>query len=358
MARYSVELWYKGQTNIGDIRRMTKNLRFEKKRNGVYSIDFSLDMHQFHRWCDSIGEYPQNVLWPLLTDVRIKCDGVYIIGATVVEMPPNFNLSNATIQVKCDGFLALMGRRMITKKYTSSYTGAIIHDALNVTQAQTNGDLGITFHPDSYMGALSDRTYDYIDQNLQEMIVNRSVYVNDPYDFEFAADRTLRLYRNIGNLRPDVIIEYPAGTGNVPARSMTMTHTGAQIANRIVAYGSGTGEKVLKYPANNLQSQIKYGVIEDTVEYNDVKEPATLIQHAEAELKSRQEALILPSVTVSGRDYPLTEFGIGDVIIARQRKFSLYSMEGRYRVEEMSVAIDDNDNEEISLTLDNVTVWQ
>lgn len=350
---YKVELWYKGQQRIGNIRRMTQNLRWVKKLNGVYSIDFSLDTQKFLEYCKSIGENPRNVLWPLLTDVRIKVRDTYVIGAHVVGIPPNFNKNNATIQVSCDGFLILPGRRHITKNYASMFTGNIIKDALDVKQSVPNGDMGIVFDPTSYLGQSGTRQDTYVDQNIQELIVNRSSYITDPFDFEFAPDRKLKLYQRIGNLRPDTVVTYPGVKRTIKASSMSMKHTGTDVANQIIALGSGFGLEALRYVADDFASQLKYGIIEDIVVFNNVTNIDTLADHAHTELEKRKETLILPTATVSGMQYKTDERGIGDTIIMSQDKYSLYSMDGLHRVNEMSVSVGANDDEDIKLTVDN-----
>lgn len=351
--KYKVELWYRGTARIGEIRRMTQNLRWSKKRNGVYTIEFSMETKQFHDWCASIGELPVNVLNLLNTDVRIKVRDTYVVGGVLIDAPGNMNQSNSTIQVSCDGFLRLMGRRHITKTYTGQYTGGIVQDALNITQAQTNGSLGIVFNPLSYMGNSNTRQDTYFDQNLQEMIVNRSQYVSDPFDFEFAPDRKLTLYQKIGADRPGVEIVYPNTGRGVGALSMQAKYTGDPVANRIIAYGAGFGSEALRYVADDSDAQIQDGVIEKKVTFNDVTEIATLEQYAKAELLLRKAKLKQPVPKVSGDVLKTDELTIGDRVTGLHKKFSLYEMDALYRIEEFSVNVDENDHEEIDLTMDD-----
>ena len=351
--KYKVELWYRGVTRIGEIRRMTNNLRWSKKRNGVYAIEFSMETKRFHDWCSSIGEDPSNVLDLLNVDVRIKVRDTYVIGATIIEAPGNMNQSNATIQVSCDGFLRLLGRKNITKTYTNQWTGGIIQDALNVKQAETNGSLGIVFNPSSYMGNSNTRQDTYFDQNLQERIVNRSKYVSDPFDFEFAPDRKLTLYEKIGANRPGVEIVYPNTGRGIGALSMTAKYTGDTVANRIIAYGAGFGSEALRYVADDVTAQLRDGVIEDKVTFNDVTEITTLEQYAKAELLLRKDKLKQPGPVVSGDFLKTDELTVGDRVTGVHDKFSLYAMNDLYRIEEFSVDVDENDHEEITLTLDD-----
>lgn len=354
--KYKVELWYRGYSRIGEIRRMTRNLRWSKRRNGMYAIEFSMDTTQFHDWCKSIGEHPDNVLNLMNVDVRIKVRDTYVIGAVIIDAPGDLNQSDSTIQVTCDGFLSLLGRRNITKNYSNQWTGGIIQDALSVVQSEDNGNLNITFDPTSYMGNSNTRQDTYFDQNLQEMIVNRSKYVSDPFDFEFAPDRTLKLYKKIGADRPAVKVSYPAMDGTIGSMSMSVKNTGATIANRIVAYGSGFGEEALRYVANDTISQKRNGIIEDKITFNSVLDINTLQQHAEAELFRRKDKLKQPGPVVSGDQLLTDELTIGDRITGLHSKYALYALQDLYRVEEFSVAVDENDHEEITLTLDNYFV--
>jgi len=61
----------------------------------------------------------------------------------------------------------------------------------------------------------------------------------------------------------------------------------------------------------------------------------------------------LPRVTVRGTQFDLNNIGVGDRIVVEQNKYSSCPLSGYYRIEQLSVKVDENMSEEITLTLDN-----
>lgn len=352
-----VELWYRGTTKIGNIRQLCKRLHWTKQRNGLDTVEFSMELQRFEEWCAARGENPNNVLKPLAVDVRVKVRGTYIVGATIIDRPPNFNQSNATVQVTCDGFLALLNRRRLTKTYTSQYTGNIVKDAIDTIQAETNGNLGITFDPSSYLGNSGTRKDTYVDKKVGEILVDRSKYVTDGYDFKFFPDRTLKLYAYLGNDRTADMVVYPADAHEgIPATSMTMTSTGEPVANRIIAIGAGSGDAAPRYIANDLLSQVDVGIIEDTLILSDVADVTTLQFHAEAELAKRKALLEQPKPQVNGSYFKTDVYDVGDVITIKQSSYSTFAYNNAVRIEMIECDVSEEDNEDITLTVDAETV--
>lgn len=349
---YKVELWYRGKKRIGNIRPLVYSLQWTKVRNGLDSIDFSLKAREFDLWCESVKETRLSALEPLNVDVRIMVRGTYVLGATIIDTPPNFNQDEATIQVKCDGFKALLARRRLTKNYSNQYTGAIVQDAISTVQSATNGDLGIVFNPLSYMGNSQTRQDTYTDQDVGDILGNRAVYVSDPYDWQFSADRSLRLYSRLGNYRPDVVVTYPAQVkGSRNADSMTMDFTGSNVANRIIGT-SMNGTTTLRSVQDDTASQNRYGIIEDTVQFQNISNQATLDERTKAELAARKDLFMLPKFTMDGSQFRTDEMNVGDSINVTQEKYQSFAYASMVRVERMEVSVSQEDKEDVTITVD------
>ena len=357
MAKYRVELRFNKVVVGNNMFAIARNLRFKKRRNGASQIEFGIGAEAFHEWCRRRGEYAQNVLHEWLSDVVVYRNEKPIVSGFVAKIPGNFNTNDSTIQVQVDGYIKQLEKRFITKTYSGMYTTDIVKDALQLSQSEERGDLGFTVNPSSYRGKEATRQDTYERTPLYDILVNRSSYVSDPYDFDVDENRQITFYKNKGNKRTDTVITYPGDYKTIPARSARFSHTGTNLANRIIALGYGEGEEVLQYVANDYASQIKYGVIEDVVAYNGVKLMSTLQDYAEAELRARKEILILPKLNVNGQHFDLGEYDVGDCIIAKHGKYSLYALEEMYRIEEIAVSVDDTGDEDIALTIDKFTVW-
>lgn len=356
MANYQVEIKFKGRTVGHNIFYMTQNLRYKRRRNGATSIDFALNTQQFHEWCRRRGEEPQNVLWEMLTEIVVRRNGRHVASGYVAKLPGNMNKNNSTIQVQVDGFLNLLHNRRVTAEYSNMYTADIFKAALNETQAQPYGDMGFTIDDSSYLGKSPDRQDTYERTELYDLLVNRSAFVNDPYDFEINERKVIKFYKDIGAKRYDTIITYPPEFGTIGAVNATFEHSAANLANRIIALGSGDGDEVVKYVANDYASQEKYGVAEDVVTFNGIKLLDTLKDRAEATIKARSEVLVLPKVTVHGQQFDIGSHNVGDSVIVRHKKYGLYQLEDLYRIEEMDVDVSNTGDDTCDLTLDNFTV--
>lgn len=127
--QYDIELWeWKTNTNgnigtyVADISNIiTDGISIQWKLNDVESLDFSIDLIQFENRCRAMGQDPQEVLTPYVHDVRVRRNGEYILGCQIVEANINIsNNTNATIQIRCTGFLNLFKDRYITYPFRSN----------------------------------------------------------------------------------------------------------------------------------------------------------------------------------------------------------------------------------------------
>lgn len=360
--KYEFELWHRGQTRIGEIVKLMHGIHYKITRNGVYQLDFNMETERFHDYCRRINEHPNSVLENLITDIKVKRksaafpDGKYLFGAVVIEDPPNFNQDNSTMQVFCDGYLNLLADRYVTPPtpYLGVESTDIAWDLIDLTQSQTNGDLGITLGPNQYdTGVLRDRT-DYVDQNVKDGVVNLTELQDGNFDLEIDALRRWNTYEHIGNDRPDVVINYPAiEREGIGARSMSMVRTGATVYNRILAYGSGFGEEAKRYIATDPDIPPDTPLRERKMIWSDISDLNRLAEHAEGQLMKQKNMLILPQFHVDGAQFDLNDIWIGDRVRVRQTKWPKYYMDGMFRIEDIEVWLDENLAETIAVTVDD-----
>lgn len=168
--QYDIEIFdWKTNTYVADISNiLTSDLEIEWILNDVETLTFSIDLIQFESKCQAMGVTPAEVLSPYIHDIRVRRNGVYILGCQVVET--NFNISNdspATIEVKCTGFLNLLKDQYITESW-SGYTYAEIARKLvegaqraeNLTQNPTADiDASYWLCPSGSMARTTNTTY-------------------------------------------------------------------------------------------------------------------------------------------------------------------------------------------------------
>ena len=137
---YTVELWDINNVFVADITALVAtSLRISMPLNDVDEISFSLDLVQFEKLCASIGARPINILEPYRTDVKIRRNGNYLVGAHVVQTQVNFNNSDTNkIEVQCTGYLNHLKDRYLSAHYSGMTYAQIARNMITDTQAAYN----------------------------------------------------------------------------------------------------------------------------------------------------------------------------------------------------------------------------
>lgn len=344
---YEVELWSRQGVLVADISVLVKSFNFTMQRNDAESFEMTLDLDAFEHLASSIGTMPMVMLNPYRTDIKIKRRGQYLFGVHVIEIGTELTEDEATITLKAVGYLNLLNDRFITKTYTNTYETDIIQDFINETQSQPNGDLGITF---GNMVQLVQRDRIYERQNIKEGVVNLTKLINGNFDIAIDHNKVLSTYEMIGSDRSlELEFTYP---GNI--RQLSVPRTGINLYNKIYGIGAGFGDDQVQSIQQDTASQLEYGVHENIYTWNSVLEQATLDQNALARLNITRNMLEIPQVKVSGRDFDLDQYGIGDRVTVRVTSHPfLNTIDGIYRIERIAVAVDENQDEDITLFFDN-----
>lgn len=162
VVQYDVEIWdWRKDTNggkgtyVADISSIiTDGLNFSWTLNDVENLDFSVDLIQFEKKCAAMGKKPYEILIPYAHDIRLRRNGEYILGCQIVETNIDIpNDANATIQVRCTGFLNLFKDRYVTLpissdgSYTNKTTPAYIAKELIRLSQVFPGPQGIVKNP-------------------------------------------------------------------------------------------------------------------------------------------------------------------------------------------------------------------
>lgn len=137
---YIVELWDINNVFVADITALIgTSLRITMPLNDVEEIAFSLDLVQFEKLCESIGARPINILEPYRTDVKVRRNGLYLVGAHVVQTQVNFNNGDTNkIEVQCTGYLNHLKDRYLDAHYSSMTYAQIARQMITDTQAAYN----------------------------------------------------------------------------------------------------------------------------------------------------------------------------------------------------------------------------
>jgi hypothetical protein len=345
--KYEFELWING-VQVGDITKLMQNRRFSFTRNGSEELSFLMSLTAFEQYCDDLGAVPQAVLEAYVTDIRVKRNGNYLFGVHVVDMQYNLNQGEINVEVKATGFLDLLADRYVTKDYTATERVAIALDLIATTQAgDTTNDFGIDPGTQQYStGLLSDRSY--TDQNVRDALVNLTNLSDGQFDFRFNYDRSIETFAQIGSNRPDNRFTYPYNiTGG------RVTHTATNLWNYIIGLGSGFGEEALRTVTADPVSRGNHKTRQKIVSFNSVTEQQTLDENTYAYLQKVKDILELPTFNVSGAFANLDILSVGDRVPVEVQGHPALPLNGTYRIEKMDVNLDENDAENIAITVDN-----
>lgn len=358
---YTVELWSSTGVYMADVSTiLTTGLRIQIPLNDVEQIDFNLDLVQFEEKCARIGATPRNILDPYRTEVKIKRNGAYLLGAQVVQAQINLNNQGAnTIEVRCTGYLNLFKDRYIKPgtapalgigNYSNRTYAQLAQRLILDTQSQTNGDFGVTIGPDLASPGQSQtrtRAADYDNQNVKDGILNLTKLENDNFDFRFTWDKRFEVFERLGYDKPSIELVYPQ---NVV--SMTISRDASTLANKITGIASGIGDERLEYTSTDSTSALDYGIRERIELFNSVQNTATLNSNVEGLVPIYKDIYEIPLVEVTNGAIQPGDVIVGDAVLVKVEGSTFTeSINDMYRIVNMNINVSKENEESITLKL-------
>lgn len=347
---YTIEIWDINGVVVADVSNIiATQLSMTFSLNDIEEINFAIDLVQFETLCDQIGANPKSILEPYRTEIRVSRNGSYICGAQVVQAQVNFNNSeNNKIEIKATGYLNYFKDRFITTNYNGMTYAEISRQLIQDTQAQTNGDFGVTLGIDTASPSQQDdreRNYDL--QNIKDAIINLTKLENDNFDFSFSPDKTFNIYSRLGSDKPGVELVYPQNV-----TSMNVERDASTLANKIIGIGSGIGEERLESIATDTNSAISYRIRERVELFSSIELQSTLDENTSGKLLIYKDIYEKVTLDVEPGELDINNVIVGDAITVRVDGSTFVdNVNGLYRIIKMSVNVDINLNEVVSLDL-------
>lgn len=171
---------------------------------------------------------------------------------------------------------------------------------------------------------------------------------NENFDFEFEPDRTFNCYHQLGTTRTDLLVEYP---GNIS--QLKITRSAANLANSVTNMGSGIGDERLETRVFDTDSMQLYGTHESVFTSNGTDIAENISLQAQSELNARKDPTNLPQITISDGSVNPSNLKIGDKFYLKiyEDEF-IGTTSGLFRVMEYQLDVDQDDNEKVSLTVE------
>lgn len=354
-SKYSIEIFSSSGQFLADFSGLARDRRIIQSRNEAETIQWNIDLNDYHRYCSLAKIDPNTLLINNSTEIRAKRGGSYLCGGQLVYKYPRLTRNNQTMQVRATGFLNLLKDRYtgttsagsVSESFTATNGGTIASTLITETQALTNGDYGITIGSIASTGN-HDKTYS--ETNIKDAIQALSKLVNNPFDFEFTYNKTFNTYASLGSNRPDIVFEWP---NNIIDFGLPEDGTGT--ANQVTAYGQGFGEQArTAVEVNNAGSQLTYKLRQKKIISDGVDDSnGGITNAANSELAAWAFPYELPTLIVDGNRAPfVTDYGVGDRVKVVVRGHPILEhVNGLYRIEKRIIDIDDNDNETVELVL-------
>ena len=365
---YKLELRLDGQY-IGDVRRIATGLNWTRRRTafGVDEISFSLNDRIFAKWCEERGTTINEMLRPYALDCRVVRDGEAVVGGYLATMPSySPNAASASLSLSFDGYLNLLNGVYIRPTATATMTAdqfvkKWIDDA-EARATQAGKAFGFEFKSATTLASI-ERTFDNY-KTVKEAIADLCDNVEGAgqFDIIFNPDRSYYITNELGRDISGWSIHYPAERYNPSAVEISAEEVQG-FASHIIALGAGEvsanpdESTVITSEVTDQTAVTTYGYCEALNQYSSVSVQTTLNQKAATDLHNSTKVGWQPSVTLSGAQIAPSAVAepslwLGDYIqIENSADFS-GTMSGRFRVNELAVAVSATNAETITPTLE------
>lgn len=348
LSRYSVEIYTSSGTLVADLTGRASMRKMSVARNRAGSCSFKADLFSLEALARQMNLTVFDLIGLNQNEVRIRRGTRYLFGGQIVYMEPS--LDTQEIEVRAVGFLELFNFRHtdVETIYSGVDAGDIAWDLIDTSQSQTNGDFGIT------LGGIQtsvnrDRTYPAY-KNIKDAIIQLSDVING-FDFEFTYDKKFYVYyphQGI-DLTSSMLFNYP---GNI--KRIRIPRDGTKMFNRAITRGLGFGAQQPIEIRNNTTYQAAYKVRESILDYPDVTETATLDAHGDEQVNQFKDPFEIPQITMDGNQQPyLGSYWLGDRVKIEVTNMDMYKYlkNNTYKIDAIDVEIDNDDVEDITLSL-------
>lgn len=356
-SKYHFELWTPDGELIADFAGRAKNRRITIQRNEAEDIIWQIDLAELERYARLMDTTPQSLLQPGWTEVRVRRGRTYLCGGIVMLREVRLYPTEQEVEVRATGFLNLFAHRHVLLGGTgdipySGYGNQIAADL--ITYAQDRGwgpgslyDWGVTIGTLPALSVSRVRNYP-VQTVVKEAIQNLTKLESGTFDFEFTADKVFNTYETLGSRRDDIVFTYP---GNI--KRLVSPLDASNLANVVSWYGAGSGEAALVHTYEHADSMNNYKAWEALKTDSSISQDSTLLQHAVAYANTWAWPFEIPAIEVDGNAAPfITDYGIGDYIKVDLSAHEILShVNGYFRIEKIELAIDDEDNESVKISL-------
>lgn len=229
------------------------------------------------------------------------------------------------------------------REFLATDQGAIAMTLIDETQADTDGDLGIT---EGSIATTLDRDIVFNNQNVMEAIIKLADTVNG-FDFELTNQKIFNVYTLKGSDRTDQIrLEYGL---NIISAQVVEDFTNP--ATRAIVTGEEYGgTDITRIEPESAPGLAQYGLREYMFNETDVVSDTSLEDRGNAILNKYGGPVLKIDCTLKKSSISITDFALGDLINVKIVN-GIYNIDQDYRIYEWNVTYNDDNTETLRLTL-------
>ena len=372
MVNYEVRLYLNGNL-LGDIRSFAEGLKWIRRRTkiGVDEIDFDVNDKIFANWCEERNTDINTVLRPFALECRVLRNGVPVIGGFLATMPAYAPMGDsATLSLKFDGYLNLLNGVYINPIGTvTGRMGALVKQFIDLANTRS-GDAGKSYGlVSNIIGTLAkvDHTFDNY-KTVKEWICDRCDNTTGagPFDVYFYADKRydVKASNKFGDNITNYVINYPTILNGASAVSIEADEVSG-IATSVIGIGAGevssnkAKNTAIISKATNTDMVLKYGYYETLIQESSISKQSTLNQKVQTELYYDSNPIWKPTIGLVGNVIEPTpnadvKIWIGDVITIKNDEDLTGMTNGKFKVNELAVAVSAANGEQITPILERV----
>jgi hypothetical protein len=349
-SKYQFRILSPSGSLIADLSGLAFTRNIVLTRNRGHEATFSIDIYKLQQYAEEIGVQSNSLLATGQNELEILRGDRRIFRGKMQFDEGNLG-DDTTITVRSQGTFLLLNYRYTAAsvRYDDTDAGAIAMAAINYTQGLANGGLGIT---EGTIQATQNRDREYEYKNIMELLIQLTEVIGG-FDLEMTPEKKFNVYDEQGVVRTEFEFTYP---GNIKA--LRITRDATQLVNEVIARGQGFGESQLVVVEENTVSKAAYGLRQLVVDYPDISIEDTLRGHAQEILRLQSDPLKTMEIVMDGNQQPfLGSYWLGDRVPVKIFDHPIYeNMNGRYRVDQIVLDIDEFDSETATITVSEKTV--
>ncbi|MBM7770623.1 hypothetical protein JOD54_000827 [Actinokineospora baliensis] len=313
--------------------------------NAPGSASFTIDLSPTLRHVT-----PYTVVAGGATALYVERDDRVVWSGLLWNTRPDY--AAGTLELACEGWLSYYRSRHYhaTTRFSGVDQAEIARSLLrHAANYGTGSNLGMIRFGDETHDVPRDRTYKQSERKPIGEAVEQLAAVSNGFDFSFTSEwdgRELwtwfRTHYPATGRERDITLEQGRSC-DIP----TATVGGTSVVTHAYAIGSGDGADQVAASAGTPSPIFPRLEAVDT--YGDVKEFPTLLAKAEQRVRLGRAPILLPTIDLHPGGVGLDEFDLGDALTVIGG-YGLVPIDGRFRITDVAVSVDENSAESISLT--------